>query len=73
MGIGSKHVDQIVKWLSTLLPVNEQELGKWLQTEYQEIDSCLSIPLVVAYSEQLSGTLSGSGNFFHQSITHTQV
>lgn len=39
MGIGSKHVDQIVKWLSTLLPVNEEELGKWLQTEYQEIVS----------------------------------
>lgn len=39
MGIGSKHIDQIVKWLSALLPVNEEELGKWLQTEYQEVVS----------------------------------
>lgn len=33
MGIGSIHGDQMAKRLSTLLPVNEEELGKWLQTE----------------------------------------
>lgn len=39
MGIGVKRVDQIVKWFSTLLPINEEELGRWLQTEYQEVGS----------------------------------
>lgn len=31
MGIGSEHVDKIVKWFSTFLPVNEEELARWLQ------------------------------------------
>lgn len=39
MGIDTEHADQIVKWFSTLLPVNEEELGRWLQTEYQEVGS----------------------------------
>lgn len=37
MGIGSRRVDQIVKWFSILLPGNEEELRTWLQTEYQEL------------------------------------
>lgn len=39
MGISSEHVDKIVKWFSTFLPVNEEELRRWLQTEYQEVGS----------------------------------
>lgn len=39
MGIDVEHVDQIVKWFSTLLPVNEEDLGRWLQFEYQEVGS----------------------------------
>lgn len=39
MGIGVEHVVQIVKWFSTLLPVNEEELGRWLQAEHQEVGS----------------------------------
>lgn len=39
MGIDTEHVDQIVKWFSTLLPVNEEELRRCLHTEYQEVGS----------------------------------
>lgn len=41
MGIGSKHLtilynQQGIKWSSTVLPVNEEELGD-LQAEYQQV------------------------------------
>lgn len=66
MGIGSKHVDQIGKWLSAFLPVNEEKLGR-LQTEYQEVSKAayLSIPLVVTNFHKLSNILSG--RIFYQS------
>lgn len=38
MGIGSKYVDK-TEWFSTFLPINEEEVSRWLQTEYQEIGS----------------------------------
>ena len=38
MGIGSEYVDR-TEWFSTFLPVNEEEVSRWLQTEYQEVGS----------------------------------
>ena len=38
LGIGSECVDR-TEWFSTFLPINEEEVSRWLQTEYQEVGS----------------------------------
>lgn len=38
LGIGSEYVDRTEQF-STFLPINGEEVSRWLQTEYQEIAS----------------------------------